>query len=83
MMQIHMKALGTDMTGPSPVALAEVPAGVPSRASGLQGVAVSTTQGRGAPLCCVALLTHLSHETKGSMRRGEGMGMSHIALVEI
>jgi hypothetical protein len=40
MMQVRMKSLGTDVTGPSPVALVEAPAGVPLRRSGLQGVAV-------------------------------------------
>ena len=41
MMQVRMKSLGTDVTGPSPVALAEAPAGVPLRRSGLRGVAAS------------------------------------------
>jgi hypothetical protein len=60
MMQVRMKSLGTDVTGPSPVALAEAPAGVPLRRSGLQGVAASRNAWVTTKQSCVALLTHLS-----------------------
>jgi hypothetical protein len=60
MMQVRMKSLGTDVTGPSPVALAEAPAGVPLRRSGLQGVAASRQVWVTTKQSCVALLTHLS-----------------------
>jgi hypothetical protein len=54
MMQVRMKSLGTDVTGPSPVALVEAPAGVPLRRSGLQGVAASRNVWVTTKQSCVA-----------------------------
>jgi hypothetical protein len=81
MMQVRMKSLRTDVTGPSPVALAEAPALVPSQDSGLQGVAASRNVWVTTKQSCVALLTHLSLAWDGRGDRGEGMGKHRRGLV--
>src|ERR1700677_1429897 len=82
MMQVRMKSLGTDVTGPSPVALAEAPAGVPLRRSGLQGVAASRHVWVTTKQSCVALLTHLSlaWDGRGAVADGQKSFQPHTEL---